>query len=116
MRIFDLFMRRAGVDRAGVGRAATPVARRANSRLTVVCPREALAALRWQIYLDFKTAGLNVSQVKVDQGEDPCLASVCITVDCPADMRGVLMSQAKLLGARPDVRHVHFGDVGRAAA
>ena len=41
MRFFDLFLRRAGVDRAtAMGR------RRGTSRLTVICPRDELGALR----------------------------------------------------------------------
>lgn len=111
MRIFDLFLRRAGVDRV-----AAPIGRRASSRLTVVCPREALGAVRKQICLDFKAAGLSVSQMQIEQGDDAHLASACITVNCPADMRSVLMSQARQLRANPDIRYVHFGDLRRAAA
>ena len=52
MRFFDLFLRRAGVDRAtALGR------RRGTSRLTVICPRDELGALRKQICLDFSAAG-----------------------------------------------------------
>ena len=78
MRFFDLFLRRAGVDRATAqGR------RRGASRLTVICPRDELGSLRKQICLDFSAAGLDVSQVQIDQGSDPGLASACITVNCP---------------------------------
>ncbi|OZI32483.1 hypothetical protein CAL29_25580 [Bordetella genomosp. 10] len=111
MRIFDLFLRRAGVDRP-----ATLAGRRASSRLTVVCAREALGAVRKQICLDFKAAGLNVAQMQVDQGHDQALASACITVNCPADMRGVLMSQARQLRDNPAICSVRFGDQRRAAA
>lgn len=66
MRFFDLFLRRAGVDRAtAMGR------RRGTSRLTVICPRDELGALRKQICLDFSAAGLDVSQVQIDQGATP---------------------------------------------
>ncbi len=104
MRFFDLFLRRAGVDRAAaLGR------RRGTSRLTVVCPRDVLSAVRKQICLDFSAAGLDVSQVQIDQGRDPELASACITVNCPPELRAELMSQARRLSANPAVRRVHFG-------
>jgi hypothetical protein len=111
MRIFDLFLRRAGVDRPG-----TLAGRRASSRLTVVCSREALGAVRKQICLDFKAAGLNVAQMQVDQGHDKTMASTCITVNCPADMRKVLMTQAKQLSDNPAIRSVRFGDQRPALA
>ena len=111
MRFFDLFLRRAGVDRAAaLGR------RRGTSRLTVICPRDELGALRKQICLDFSAAGLDVSQVQIDQGRDPGMASACITVNCPPELRGELMSQARRLSANPAVRHVHFGAQAAKAA
>jgi hypothetical protein len=109
MRVFDLFLRRAGV-----GRVAMPARRDASSRLTIVCPREALSAIRKQVVSDFKAAGLTVSQLQVEQGDDRQLASACITVECPAEMRIVLMSQARQLQAHPKISHVHFGDLRRA--
>jgi len=109
MRFFDLFLRRAGVDRhAAQGR------RRGTSRLTVVCPRDEIGALRKQICLDFSAAGLDVARVQVDTGRDTELASACITVNCPPELRGELMSQARRLSANPAVRHVRFG-AGAAA-
>jgi len=104
MRFFDLFLRRAGVDRA-----AALSRRRGTSRLTVICPRGELGALRKQIYLDFSAAGLAVSQVQIEPGHDPDTASACITVNCPPELRGELMSQARRLSANPAVRRVHFG-------
>jgi hypothetical protein len=111
MRIFDLFLRRAGVDRA-----ALPGNRRASSRLTVVCPREALGSVRKQICADFKAAGLDVSQMQVEQGEDIGMVSACITVNCPPDKRSVLMSQARQLNSNPHIRDVQFGDQRRVVA
>lgn len=104
MRFFDLFLRRAGIDRTTVLSR-----RRGTSRLTVVCPRDELGALRKQICLDFSAAGLDVSQVQIDQSRDEGMASACITVNCPPELRGELMSQARRLSANPAVRHVHFG-------
>jgi hypothetical protein len=111
MRIFDLFLRRAGVDRPPL-----PGGQSSSSRLTVTCPRDALATLRRQICLDFAAAGLDVSQVQIDKAEDPQLATACITVKYPSNKREALMSQARLLHSHPDVRHVHFGRFRRAAA
>ena len=68
-----------------------------------------LGALRKQIYLDFSAAGLAVSQVQIEPGHDPDTASACITVNCPPELRGELMSQARRLSANPAVRRVHFG-------
>ncbi|WP_233233600.1 hypothetical protein [Bordetella sp. LUAb4] len=111
MRIFDLFLRRAGVDRP-----AALAGRRASSRLTVVCAREALGAVRKQICLDFKAAGLSVAQMQVDQGRDKTMASACITVNCPPNMRNVLMSQARQLSDNPAICSVRFGDQRSAVA
>ena len=53
MRFFDLFLRRAGVDRAtAMGR------RRGTSRLTVICPRDELGALRTAFTVILPAAGL----------------------------------------------------------
>lgn len=104
MRMFDLFLRRAGVDRA-----QSQSRRRSVSRLTVECPREMLGSLRRQICLDFRAAGIDVSEVSVDAGARPELASACITVSCPADRRGELMDQARRLSSNPDVHRVRFG-------
>lgn len=102
MRFFDLFLRRAGVDRASVQ------AQRRGTRLTVVCPRDAVGALRKQICLDFSAAGLSVARFHVDSAKHSDLASACVTVNCPPELRGELMSQAKRLSAHPSVRDVRF--------
>ena len=104
MRMFDLFLRRAGV-----GAATSMHRRRAVSRLTVECAREHLPALRKQICLDFQAAGLDVAHMQVNAGAQPELASACITVTCPPERRPALMDQARLLHANPDVRDVRFG-------
>ena len=104
MRMFDLFLRRAGVDRA-----QSQSRRRSVSRLTVECPREMVGSLRRQICLDFRAAGIDVSEVSVDAGARPELASTCITVSCPTERRGDLMDQARRLSSNPDVHRVRFG-------
>ena len=111
MRFFDLFMRRAGVDRP-----VAPNRRHGTSRLTIVCPRDALGAVRKQICLDFGAAGLDVAQFQIDSSRDADFASACITVNCPPELRPELMSQARRLRANPAVRHVQFGAAARAAA
>lgn len=111
MRLFDLFLRRAGVDRA-----SSLNRRPGTSRLTIVCPRDALGAVRKQVCLDFGAAGLNVAQFQIDSSRDTNFASACITVNCPPELRPELMSQARRLRANPVVRDVHFGTSARAAA
>lgn len=109
MRLFDLFLRRAGVDRN-----SALTRRQGSSRLTIVCPRDALGEVRKQICLEFRAAGLNVSQFQIDADRNSDFASACITVDCPPELRPVLMSQARRLQAHPAVRRVHFGTSARA--
>jgi len=109
MRIFDLFLRRAGVDRAHALNGRPPV-----SRLTFECPRDVLGTVRKQVYTDFHAAGLAVSALQVDARADQELASACITVHCPPDRRSALMAQARRLGSHPGVRGVRFGRTRRA--
>jgi hypothetical protein len=105
MRLFDLFLRRAGVQQRGPVRERNPV-----SRLTVVCPRKDMAGVRKQIYLDFNAAGIKVSTLQVDRARDPDMATACITVSCPPELRAVLMHQARQIRAYPGVRMVQWGD------
>lgn len=104
MRLFNLFLRRAGVQSVPV-RAINPV-----SRLTVVCPPDVLAKVRKQIYLDFEAAGLSVAHLRVDRPQRQGMASACVTVNCPPELRPVLMSQARQLSAYPGVHKVQWGD------
>ena len=104
MRLFDLFLRRAGV-RPVLVRQPTHV-----SRFTVVCPRHMLADLRKQIYLDFEAAGLTVTGLMVDHAHHQDLARACVTVNCPPDMRSVLMSQARQLSTVPGIQQLQWGD------
>ena len=103
MRLFNLFLRRAGVQAAPV---RTP---RTVSRLTVVCPSHALADVRKQIYLDFEAAGLKIAAVSVDNAQGPQMARACVTVKCPPELRTALMDQARQLNAFPGVQ-VQWGD------
>ncbi|HUH87175.1 MAG TPA: hypothetical protein VL003_03895 [Pusillimonas sp.] len=104
MRLFNLFLRRAGVRQASV-----PV-RKPVSRLTVVCPRAELAQVRKQIYLDFGAAGLKVAGMQVDHGSQSDMATACITVNCPPELRNVLMDRARHLRSNPSVRGLQWGD------
>lgn len=110
MRIFDLFLRRAGVDRA-----VALSRRRSTSRLTVEAPRANIGSLRRQICLDFQAAGLNVSQVEIDHGPSD-VAQARITVNCPPTKRAELMAQARRLNDNPEVHCVRFGEVRRTQA
>ncbi len=110
MRMFELFLRRAGVDRAqNLGRE------RAVSRLTVECPRDMVGRVRKQICHDFHAAGLDVSNVQVGAGTDAEMASACITVNCAADSRSVLVAQARRLSDNPAVHRVRFGRRAKAS-
>jgi hypothetical protein len=88
MRIFDLFLRRAGVDRAiAVGR------RRSVSRLTVEGPRAISHSPRGQFSLDFRAEGLVVSEAEIDSTQN-----------------------GRRTRNEPDVHHVRYGKVRRNQA
>lgn len=104
MRMFNLFLRRAGVQ-------GTPaVVAKTMSRLTVECPRDALADIRRRIYQGFNTGGLRVATLQVDNARNQAMARTCITVSCPPELRPQLMNQARLLGSHPGVHKVQWGD------
>lgn len=107
MRLFELFLRRAGVSHAAAQRQ-----RRAVSRLTIECPQDAMGSLRKRIYTDFQAAGLDVSHMEIDRA-DGGMAAACVTVNCPPDKRRVLMSQARRLHDSPEVSRVRWGDARR---
>jgi len=104
MRLFNLFLRRAGVRQA-----PAPV-RKSLSRLTIMCPRSDLAQLRKQIYTDFGAAGLKVAGMQVDHGSHSDIATACVTVNCPPELRTVLMDRARQLRSNPSVRELQWGD------
>src|SRR5690554_3173261 len=104
MRLFNLFLRRAGVRPT-----AMPV-RKPLSRLTIMCPRADLAQLRKQIYADFGAAGLSVAGMQIDHGKHADLATACVTVNCPPELRSVLMDRARHLRSNPSVRGLQWGD------
>lgn len=110
MRIFNLFLRRAGV-RAVPVRAPSPV-----SRLTVECQRADLPDVRRRICADFKAAGLRIATLRVDRAPEPHLVRACVTVDCSREQRATLMHQARRLGAHPGIRGVRWGDHRHAGA
>lgn len=105
MRLFNLFLRRAGVQ-AVPGTLRKP----ASSRLTVVCDSRQMALVRRCIYKNFEGAGLKVVSLQVGQAADPTLVSACVTVTCPPEMRPVLMKQARELAGIDGVRAVRWGD------
>jgi len=105
MRLFNLFLRRAGVQ-AMPGRVRKPVV----SRLTVVCNRADMARVRRELYRGFESAGLGVGSLQVDKAADPALVTACVTVTCPAELRPALMAQARKLKSVSGVRDVRWGD------
>jgi hypothetical protein len=105
MRLFNLFLRRAGVQSVPA-RGRKPAA----SRLTVVCSRDHMADVRRTLYKNFESAGLKVGSVQVSAAADPALVSACVTVSCSPEMRPVLMKQARDLTTVTGVRHVRWGD------
>lgn len=108
MRMFDLFVRRR---HHAVSGASLPARRRAAvSRLSFQCATDVLNDVRRQIYVDFEAAGLSVSQVRVDASRKAAWVSACITVDCPPELRGAFMNQARRLSAHPAIEGVRFGD------
>jgi hypothetical protein len=109
MRLFHLFLRRAGLQPS-----ATRTVRN-TSRLTVVCPREHLPAVRRQIYRDLHADGIQISQVSVEYGESEGMVRANVTVDCPPPLRSELMSRAHRLQSFPGVSAVHWGSQRRHA-
>lgn len=109
MRLFHLFLRRAGVPSTA---ARVP---RNTSRLTVVCPREHLPAVRRQIYRDLHADGIQIAQVSVDYGQPAGMVRASITVDCPPPLRPELMTRAKRLQTHPGIHEIHWGTTRRHA-
>lgn len=109
MRLFHLFLRRAGVQPTAVR------APRSTSRLTVVCPREHLAAVRRSIYRDLHADGIQIAHVSIDYGHPAGMVRASITVDCPPPLRSELMSRARRLQAHPGIREIHWGTARRHA-
>lgn len=104
MRLFNLFLRRAGIKQAPL-----PV-RNSLSRFTVMCSRKDMADVRKHIYSGFGAAGLKVAGMRVERGRDPDLAAACVTVNCPPELRQVLVNQTRQLRDYPSVRNVQWGD------
>lgn len=109
MRLFHLFLRRAGVQPTAARNA------RNTSRLTVVCPREHLAAVRRQIYRDLHAGEIQIAHLSIDYGEPAGMVRASVTVDCPPPLRPELMSRARRLQAHPGIREIHWGSVRRHA-
>lgn len=103
MKIFNLFLRRAGVTPTMVRPSDVSV-----SRLSVTCPRNDLAAVRKRIYTGFEAAGLRVTNLSIDHADTHETARACVTISCPPEMRSVLMTQAKQIQAYPEVLNVQW--------
>lgn len=102
MRLFHLFLRRAGVQPSAV---RSP---RSTSRLTVVCPREHLASVRRSIYRDLHSDGIQIAQLSIDYGEPAGMVRASVTVDCPPTLRPELMSRARRLQAHPGIHEIQW--------
>ena len=109
MRLFHLFLRRAGVQPASV-RAV-----RNTSRLTVVFPREYLPAVRRQIYRDLHADGIEIAHLSIDYGQPAGMVRASVTVDCPPLLRTELMSRARRLQTHPGIREIHWATARRHA-
>ncbi len=109
MRLFNLFMRRAGVNATG------PRVPSGVSRFTVECSRHALADVRKRIFSDFSSAGLQVTSLEVSHGKQHDVARTCVTVRCLPAQRHLLMDRARQISAYPNVRDVRWGDHRRIA-
>lgn len=103
MRLFHLFLRRAGVPATA---ARTP---RTSSRLTIVCPRDQLPAVRRQIYRDLHSDGIQISHLSVDYGQKVGMVRARVTIDCPPVLRSELMSRARRLQQHPGIHEIHWG-------
>lgn len=109
MRLFHLFLRRAGVQ------AAAARGPRNSSRLTVVCPREHLASVRRQIYRDLHAGDIQIAHLSIDYGEPAGMVRASVTVDCPPPLRSELMQRARRLQTHPGIREIHWGAARRPA-
>ncbi|NLY28380.1 MAG: hypothetical protein GX049_12710 [Alcaligenaceae bacterium] len=109
MRLFNLFLRRAGVQSTrSVSAASLPD--RSVSRLTVECPRTVLPELRRQICLDFEAAGLELEALRIDSAQNLDMARACLTIRYTPANRRALMSQARQISEFPGVQRVQWGD------
>lgn len=103
MRLFHLFLRRAGVSAAA---ARSP---RTSSRLTIVCPRDQLATVRRQVYRDLHADGIQIAHLSVDYGQKVGMVRASVTIDCPPVLRSELMSRARRLKEHPGIHEIHWG-------
>lgn len=103
MKIFNLFLRRAGVQPALVRPGTLSV-----SRLSVICPRHDMASVRKRIYTGFEAAGLRVTNLSVDHSDSHETARARVTISCPPEMRAVLMTQARQVQDYPEVLNVQW--------
>ncbi len=103
MRLFHLFLRRAGLQPAAARNF------RNTSRLTVVFPREHLPAVRRQIYRDLHAGGIQIAQLSVDYGQPAGMVRASVMLDCPPPLRSELMSRAHRLRSHPGIHEIHWG-------
>lgn len=109
MRLFHLFLRRAGVQQPSA------LARRGSSRLTVVCPREHLADVRRHVYRELHADDIQIAHLSIDYGQPAGMVRASIMIDCPPKHRAELMRRARRLQAHPGIREIHWGAERRYA-
>lgn len=102
MKIFNRFLRRAGVQQPVIRPASA-----SESRLSVLCMRQDMASVRKRIYTDFQAAGLRVSNLSVEHASHEN-AKACVTISCPPEMRPELMTQARRLRDHPSILNVQW--------
>lgn len=110
MRIFDLFLRRAGLS-ASSARVASALS---VSRLTVVCPRHDMAHVRRHIYSGLNGSGIRVSNLEVDHSDSHDTAQACVTITCPPELRSELMQRARSISQVPGVLQVKWANRRRS--
>ncbi|MCX5589729.1 hypothetical protein [Alcaligenes endophyticus] len=111
MRLFDLFLRRAGVS-AAKARLVAPLS---VSRLTVICPRHELPHVRRQIYSGLNGSGIRVANLEIDHSDSHHTAQACVTITCPPELRSELMQRARLISDVPGVLQVKWAERQRIA-
>lgn len=110
MRMFDLYLRRAGL-----AAAANRYRSRSVQRLVLDCDATMLGELRRQICLDLREAGLEVSSLRVVPGMVSGSAQACLDVDCPPERRAAMMCQVRRLRTQPGVHRLDVDESLRAA-
>lgn len=85
-------------------------------RLSILCERTALNALRKHIFNELRGIGLDASQVVIGPSEDSGCATVTVTLKCRDDRQTQLKILTEALRARAEVRRASWRRQGAALA